>query len=63
MCPSLQTYRRHDHLALESSSYAVVDTLGLPPARIDAHVGVTLMSVEALRACKINTSASKQCII
>jgi hypothetical protein len=50
MAEGAQTYRWHNHLALEASSDTVVDTLGLSPAGIDAHVGVTLMSVEALRA-------------
>jgi hypothetical protein len=46
----LQTYRWHDHLTLEPSSDAIIDTLWLSPTGIDTHVGVTLMSVEALRA-------------
>lgn len=45
------TYRWHDHLTLEPSPHTIVDTLGLSPARVDTLVGVTLMSMEALRAC------------
>jgi hypothetical protein len=44
------TYRWHHHLSLEASADSVVDTLWLSPAGIDTHIGVTLMSVEALRA-------------
>lgn len=47
-----ETDRGHNHLSLEASSHAVVDTLGLSPARVDTHEGVTLMSVEAVRPCK-----------
>jgi len=46
-----QTYRWHSSLALEPSSYSVVDTLGLPPTWIHAHEPVALVTVEALRAC------------
>jgi hypothetical protein len=46
----LETYRWHHHLALKAPSNTIVDTLRLSPARIDTHVSVTLMSVEALRA-------------
>lgn len=45
-----KSYRWHNHLSLEASSDSVVDTLWLPPARVDTHVGVALMSVKALGA-------------
>lgn len=51
------TYRWHHHLSLEASADSVVDTLWLSPAGIDTHVGVRLMSVEALRAYKPIPSA------
>lgn len=46
------TYRWHSNLALEPSSDSVVDTLRLPPARVDTHIGVALVAVEALGACQ-----------
>lgn len=46
-----QTYRWHNHLALEPSSDSVVNTLWLSPAGIETFVGIALMSVETLRAC------------
>ena len=46
-----QTYRWHHSLALEPSPHSVVDTLWFAPIRGDAHEAVTLMAVEALRAC------------
>ena len=49
---SLRTYLWHSSLALEPSSNSIVDTLRLPPAGIDTHVCVTLVSVEALRVCR-----------
>ena len=55
---SRSTYRWHNHLTLESSSDTIVNTLGLSPACVDAFVGVALMPVETLRACKIQESIS-----
>lgn len=45
------TYRGHGKVTLEPSPHAIVDTLGLAPAGVDAHEPVTLVPGEALRAC------------
>lgn len=45
------TYTGHDHAAPEASPDPVVDTLRLAPAGVDALEPVTLVTVEALRAC------------
>lgn len=44
----------HGSLALEASADTVVDTLGLSPARVDAHEAVRLVAVEARSACRRN---------
>ena len=44
------TYRWHSSLAFESPPYSIVDTLRLPPAWVDAHESVALVTVKALRA-------------
>lgn len=41
----------HSSLSLETSAHAVVDTLWLSPARVDAHEAVRLVAVEARSAC------------
>lgn len=46
------TNRWHGSLTLETSADTIINTLRLPPVRIDTFVGVTLMTIEALRACK-----------
>lgn len=51
-----QTYRWHNHLALETSSDPIVDAFWLSPAGINTFVGVTLVSMEALCACQIDLS-------
>lgn len=45
-----KTYRRQDLLAPESPTNAAVNTLGLSPARVDAHKPVTLVTAEVLGA-------------
>ena len=60
---SILTYRRHHSLALEAPSHSVVDTLGFPPACVNAFVGVALVSIETLSVYSIVTSASTLCII
>lgn len=47
----VRAYLRHSSLALEPPPHTVVDTLGLPPARVDALEAVALVAVEALRVC------------
>lgn len=44
----------HGSLALEASADTVVDTLGLSPARVDAHEAVRLVAVEARSVCRRN---------
>jgi len=41
----------HGSLALEASAHAVVDTLWLSPAGVDAHEAVRLVAVEVRSAC------------
>lgn len=53
------TYRGHGQVALEPPSDARVDTLGLPPAGVDALEAVTLVASEALRAYCPSTSISQ----
>lgn len=45
------TYRRHGHGAPEPSPDTVINALGLAPAGGDTFESVTLVSVEARRAC------------
>ena len=52
------TYRWHNSLSLEASSDTVVNTLRLSPAGVDTFVGVALMSVETLRAYRMQSSIS-----
>ena len=49
------TYRWHSSLALEPPPYSIVDTLGFPPAWVNAHEPVALVTVEAL--CAWNTNS------
>jgi hypothetical protein len=44
------THLGHGGLALEAPPHAVVNALGLPPARVDAFEAVALVAVEARRA-------------
>lgn len=48
----------HNSLSLEASAHAVVDTLWLSPARVDAHEAVRLVAVEARSAYKKTLSAT-----
>lgn len=52
------TYRRHNHLSLETSSDTVINTLRLSPARVDTFVGIALMSVETLGAYNKNCQST-----
>ena len=47
----MESHLGHNSLALEASAHAVVDTLWLSPARVDAHEAVSLVAVEARSAC------------
>lgn len=50
------TYRWHGSLTLEPSSDSVINTLGLSPAGVDAFKSITLVAVEAFRACDLSLS-------
>ena len=52
------TYRRHYSLALEAPSHSIIDTLGFPPACVNAFVSVALVSIEALSVYVAAKSAS-----
>jgi hypothetical protein len=52
------SYLWHGRLALESPPHAIVDTLRLPPARVNAFESIALVSVEALGVCSNRESLS-----
>jgi hypothetical protein len=48
----------HSHLALETTTNAVINSLGLAPRGADAHEPITLVTVEAVSAYCVQCQSS-----